>query len=235
MNKTRYISIAVVSVVLGLMLAMQFRSTIAGQNQNAGVPFDRAQELTVEIKQLEKEKDVLQLESDDLTYKLNQAKKGQAQAVQAINSELNKVRMMAGMLPVKGTGVEVVLDNRSNTDGRGPEENLFAVRDDDILKVFNELRSAGAEAISINGVRVVATSEVRLAGSLININLTRVLPPYRIEAIGDQNTLKSSLEISGGVVEYLKGMEIKVSVEKKKEISIPAYSGRHRFDYAKPA
>ena len=233
MNKTRYISIAVVSVVLGLMLAMQFRSTVAGQNQNAGVPFDRAQELTVEIRQLEKEKDALQLESDDLTYKLNLANKGQAQAVQAINSELNKVRMMAGMLPVKGTGVEVVLDNRS--DGRGPDENLFAVRDDDILKVLNELRGAGAEAMSINGVRVVATSEIRLAGSFINVNLTRVLPPYRIEAIGDQYTLKSSLEISGGVVEYLKGMEIKVSVEKKNEISIPAYSGRHRFDYAKPA
>ena len=235
MNKTRYISIAVVAVVLGLMLAIQFRSTVAGQNQNAGVPFDRAQELTVEIRQLEKEKDALQQEYNDLTYKLNQANKGQAQAVQAINSELNKVRMMAGMLPVKGLGVEVVLDNRSAVDGQVPDENLFAVRDDDILKVLNELRGAGAEALSVNGVRVVATSEIRLAGSFINVNLTRVLPPYRIEAIGDQDTLKSSLEISGGVVEYLKGMEINVSVEKKKEINIPAYSGKNRFDYAKPA
>ena len=233
MNKTRCISITVVSVVLGLMLAMQFRSTVSAQNQNAGVPFDRAQELTVEIRQLEKEKDALLQETDDLTYKLNQANKGQTQAVEAINSELKKVRMMAGMLPVKGPGVEVVLDNRSKANGQGPDENLFAVRDDDILKVLNELRGAGAEALSINGVRVVATSEIRLAGSYINVNLTKVLPPYRIEAIGDQNMLKSSLEISGGVVEYLKGMEIKVTVEKKKEINIPAYSGKIRFDYAK--
>ena len=234
MNKTRYISIAVVAVVLGLMLAMQFRSTAASQNQSAGVPFDRAQELTVEIRQLDKERYALQQEYDDLTYKLNQANKGQAQALQAINSELNKVRMIAGMLPVKGPGVEVVLDNRSNADGLGPEENLFAVRDDDILKVLNELRGAEAEAISINGVRVVATSEIRLAGSFINVNLTRVLPPYRIEAIGEPDTLRSSLEISGGVVEYLKGMEIKVSVERKKEINIPAYNGK-RLDFAKPA
>lgn len=235
MNKTRFISIAVVSVVLGLMLAVQFRSIEANQNQNTGVSVDRSQELTVGIKQLEKEKDALQQEYEDLTYKLKQANKGQTQAVEAINSELNKVRMIAGMLPVKGTGVEVVLDNRAKANGQGLEANLFAVRDDDILKVLNELRGAGAEAFSINGIRVVATTEIRLAGSFINVNLIRILPPYRIEAIGDPDMLKSGLEVSGGVVEYLKGMEIKVSVEKKKDIHIPAYSGKNRFDYAKPA
>jgi uncharacterized protein YlxW (UPF0749 family) len=232
-NKTRFLSIAVVSVVLGLMLAIQFRSTVASQNKNAGVPFDRAQELSVEMRQLEKERDALQQEAEDLTNKLNQANKGQAQALQAISSELNKVKMMAGMLPVKGTGVEIVLDN-GKAGAQSPAENLFAVRDDDILKVLNELRGAGAEAISINGVRVIATSEIRLAGTFINVNLTRVLPPYRIEAIGDKDILSSSLEISGGVVEYLRSMGIKVSLEKKEQINIPAYAGRNRFDYAKP-
>ncbi|WP_066634784.1 DUF881 domain-containing protein [Desulfolucanica intricata] len=231
MDKTRYLSIAVVSVVLGIMLVVQFRSTVA--NENTGVTFDRAQELTVEMRQLEKERHALQLEIEDLSQKLNQANKGQSQGINALKSELEKIKLLAGTLAVKGPGVELLIDNLPQPERPGVDPNIFAVRDEDLLKVINELRTAGAEAISINENRIVATSEIRLAGSFINVNLTRVLPPFKIKAIGNPEILKSSLEVSGGLVEHLQDMGISVVIEKKEELIVPAYSGKQHFDYAK--
>jgi uncharacterized protein YlxW (UPF0749 family) len=99
--------------------------------------------------------------------------------------------------------------------------------------VINDLRGAGAEAISINGQRILATSEVRQAGNHINVNLTRLSPPYKITAIGNPGTLKSSLEIKGGLVEYLAANGVQVEVQQSDSLQAPAYSGPLRFDYAK--
>lgn len=227
MKKSVYFSIATVSLVLGLMIAFQFRTTssIAG-----GVPVDRFQELTIEKKQVEMEKAHLEEEAADLAAKIEEARQGRTQAGDVLGSELSKIRMYAGLTPLVGPGVEVIMENPPES-----APSFYTIRDEDILKVINDLRGAGAEAIAVNEQRILSTSEVRLAGNHINVNLVRISPPYRITAIGNPGTLKSSLEIKGGLVEYLSANGITVNVRQVDKVNVPAYTGSLRFDYAKPA
>lgn len=226
MKKSIYISIVTVSLILGLMISFQFRtnSSIAG-----GIPTERYQELTIEKKQVETDITHLEEEIVDLTAKIEEARTGRTEAADVLGSELDKIKLYAGLTPVEGPGVEIVMDNSPASPGAGS----YNIRDDDILKVINDLRGAGAEAISINGQRILAISEVRQAGNHINVNLTRLSPPYKITAIGNPGTLKSSLEIKGGLVEYLAANGTQVQVQQSDNVQVPAYSGPLRFYYAK--
>jgi len=227
-GRATYLSIAMVSVIVGLLITFQFRTTSSIEQS---VPFDRVQELTLEKKQLERDLSHLQEEAADLNAKLEEAGKGYAEAAGALESELSKIKLYAGLTPVEGPGVEVVLESQS-----GPARTSFyTIKDEDLLKVVNDLRGAGAEAIAVNGQRILATSEIRLAGNYINVNLTRLTPPYTVTAIGNPGTLKSSLEIKGGVAEYLNDLGVAVKVQPKDSILIPAYTGTLHFEHAKPA
>ena len=231
MNKSTYLSITLVAVVLGMMLAFQFRTT---SSIDGAVPYDRIQELAMEKKQVERDLSHLQEEAADLAMKLEEAGKGRIEATGALESELSKVRLYGGLTPVEGQGVEVILENSPEAQRPGGA-GLYSVKDDDLLKVINDLRGAGAEAIAINGQRILSTSEVRLAGNHINVNLTRLSPPYQVTAIGNAATLQSSLEIKGGLVEYLNDLGIVVRVQQKEKILVPAYTGGIRFEFARPA
>lgn len=226
-----YISITVVALVLGLMLAFQFRTN---RSIEQGIPIGRAQEMNNELRQLEKDREKMQNEIADLNNKLSQVNNGQTQALQAIQDELKKARLNAGVVAMKGPGIEVTLDNPPQSKKNGEGAGLFIVRDEDLLRVVNELRGAGAEAISINGQRVIATSEIRLAGSFININLNRIVPPYRIMAIGKSDNLRSALEISGGLAEYLRDLGIQIKIQAHDSLIVPAFTGKLDFHYAKP-
>lgn len=228
MNKTMYLSIGIITMILGTMLAIQFRSN---RYIEQSVPADRAQELQVEYSKLDKDTRKLDREIEDLSYKLEQAKKGQLQAGVAMQDELKKARIGAGLVTVSGPGIEVVLDNPPNQTRR---TGIFIIRDDDLLRVVNDLRGAGAEAISINGQRMISSSEIRLAGTFININLERTEPPFHILAIGNPDKLKSSLEISGGLVDYFKELGIVIKIQPQNNLTVPAFSRSLQYSYVKP-
>ena len=104
---------------------------------------------------------------------------------------------------------------------------------DDILRILNELRSAGAEALSVNDQRVLATSEIRCAGNTVSINNTRTAAPFVIKAIGDPEQLESGIKMRGGIFDDLSPW---ISIELKKvtdDIVIPAYAGKIEFKHAK--
>lgn len=230
MKWATYLSLGLVALMLGLLITFQFRVT---RYIEQGIPAGRAQELAVELRQLEKDKAKLQAEANDLNAKLQQVTKGQSEAVQAMQDELAKARLLAGLITVTGPGVEVTLDNPSQQRGGGGPASLFVIRDEDLLRVVNELRGAGAEAISINGQRIMATSEIRLAAPFINVNLTRIVPPYHILAIGKPENLKSALEIPGGLAEYLRELGVQVTIQSYDRITVPGYSRVMEFRYAK--
>ncbi|GAB6158884.1 DUF881 domain-containing protein [Desulfotomaculum varum] len=230
MNKTLYVSIVLVSIVLGMMVAFQFRTT---GRIDAGVPIDRVQLLTTELKQIEKEYNTLLMEANDLENKLAQAAKGRPEASQAVHNELQKVRQLAGMTKITGPGVEVTLEPVKKEDQQGGA-NLFTVRDEDLLRVVNELRAAGAEGLSINDERIISTSEIRLAGSFIDVNLTRISPPYHVRAIGSPDQLESALLIKGGLVDTMRDWGVAVTVTKKQLLTLPAYNHPINIEYARP-
>ncbi len=217
---TLYMSILLVAVMLGLILAVQFRAANRPANT---IATDRAKELIAELKKVNQEKENLRKEINDLTLKLEQVNRGKSEAIKALQNELEKVRMLAGLVTVSGPGVEVVLDNPKNGEGI-MTSGMFIVRDEDLLKVVNELWGSGAEAIAINGQRIIATTEIRMAGPFININTTRVVPPYQVLAVGNPDALANNLELPGGLVEYLRDLGIEVTVQKHEDLTIPAYA-----------
>ncbi len=222
MKKTCFF-IFLVALIVGLMVTFQIR-TINRAAQ--GVPAGRDQELTIEYRRLETEKANLRKEIKDLESKLAQANKGQEEALSALEGELDNAKVAAGLVKITGPGIEITLDNPRPSSGAETPIS-FTLRDEDLLRVVNELRIAGAEALSINGQRIVATTEIRYAAPFINVNLTRVVPPYYILAVGDPERLRAAMDISGGVVEYLRELGAAVDIQASEDLTIPAYNGSH--------
>lgn len=215
-------AIALVCVILGLMIAVQFRTTNGIRNT---VSMQRAEDLVQRLAQTEQEKADLQKE-----LKKYRAEGGAA----GVASELQTAKMVGGLLAVHGPGVAVIIDDSKKTPKSGESANLYLIHDEDILKVVNELRAAAAEAIAINDQRLIATSEIRCAGPTLSVNNTRTGAPFQVKAIGDPKTLESALMMKGGVVETLGFWGIDIKVTRENDLTIPAYSGAVHFEYAKP-
>ena len=99
----------------------------------------------------------------------------------------------AGVTEVFGPGLEIVLDDSTKNQKVGENPNLYIVHYEDLLRILNELRAAGAEAISVNEQRIGAMSELRCAGPTVSINNVRSAPPYIIKAVGDPKTMAKAL------------------------------------------
>ena len=93
----------------------------------------------------------------------------------------------------------------------------------DLLSILNELNVAGAEAISINGERLVSQSAIRCSGSVVTVNDTKVAAPFVITAIGDPDLLEAALVFPGGVVDTLKPWGIEITIVKSNNLEVPAY------------
>lgn len=100
--------------------------------------------------------------------------------------ELTRLERLAGGAPVVGPGIVVTVDD---ADDATSAEGL--VLDGDLSRLVNGLRQAGAEAVSINGRRLSALTPIRSAGAAITVDYVSLSPPYRIEAIGNPDTLQA--------------------------------------------
>lgn len=141
-----------------------------------------------------------------------------------VDSELQQTNMILGKTNVKGPGVIITIED-------GDREIVAS----DLVDLVNELKYAGAEAISINGSRIINTSEiVEINNSYIIVNgAKRITAPYEIKAIGNQAYLTSvlSLKDSGFIDRYRNYGNI-VNLEQKREVQIPKYDGEMKFNYA---
>lgn len=146
----------------------------------------------------------------------------------------NELKVMAGLTALEGTGITVELDDSTKTAKSGENPNLYVIHDDDVLRVINELRAAGAEAIAINGQRLIDTSEIRCAGPTLSVNNVRSAAPFVISAIGDKTALENSIKMRGGVEQTLKVWGIRVEVKTYDDIYIPPFKGTRKLTYAKP-
>lgn len=216
-------AIAFVCVVLGFMLAVQFKTT---QDIRSTIPFQRVEDLSQRLSQTEKERDSLQDEVKKLKESTNKQ--------ETLSKDIENIKMGAGVLAMQGPGISIVIDDSKKQSKTGENLNLYLIHDDDILKVINELRAAGAEGISINEQRLIATSEIRCAGPTLSVNNTRHSPPYEIKAIGDSQTLENALKMRGGVVETLQFWGIQITIKTENNVILPAYKSQFRFEHSKP-
>lgn len=221
-NKHAKIMVMIVAAILGFMLATQIKTTERQKTINV----QRAEELTERLRIVEQQR-------DDLAKEIERLQANNSD--DALETEVERLKEFAGEVPLEGKGIQLILDDSKVTAQVGENPNLYIIHDDDLLRVINELRAAGAEAISINGERLVSTSEIRCAGPTLSVNNNRSAPPYVILAIGNPSNLASALKLRGGVLDTFKFWGIQAELTMPEVVKIPAFKGRRTFEYAQTA
>lgn len=190
-------------------------------------------------KELEKNEALLQqiveLQGDISKYRDQVSQSGGATDI--LKTELNRAEMVAGLTDVEGSGITVTLKDGTQNQATGTivyDDNYGIVHDSYVLMFLNELRAAGAEALSINDERILATSEIRCAGPTISINNTKKAAPFEIKAIGDPDTLENALKMPGGAVDQMKFYGIDITIKRSNKLVVKKYTGSSTYKYAKP-
>lgn len=210
MRRTRnQLTIAAVSFVLGLLVVTQLRAQASG----AGLGGMSSQDLTVFVANLnsgidQRRQEIAALERDLATLSANQDRG--VVSLGQIRDELLSIRAYAGVEAVVGPGVTVSVSGP--IDGPTVED------------LINELRGAGAEAIAIDGIRVVAGSAVTGGPGEVEIEGARLGDPLEVSAIGGAETLTGSLTRSGGIVAQVAATtpEVIMTVTPVERLELPA-------------
>ena len=145
--------------------------------------------------------------------------------------------MLLCQTDVTGEGIIITLKDGTTNNSDILSSSLMAtdviVHNSDLLQVVNDLKNAGAEAISINGERIVQTSSITCEGIIIKINNKKLGSPYVIKAIGSAATLETSLNIPGGYLERMKDDGVIVDVKKSEGLTVKKYEGIITTKYLK--
>lgn len=142
--------------------------------------------------------------------------------------ELKENNTYLGLTDVVGPGVEITLNDRQITQAEAKESildlNAFLIHYSDILAIVNELKNAGAEAISVNDQRIVPNSSITCEGTVIKVNDVKIGAPFTIKAIGSPDLLYG-LNRTGGYIWRINETGAIAEIRKSNEISISKYTG----------
>lgn len=224
--------------ILGILIVLQFKA-----QEKEGFPLATYHPLELihmlkdsERKTVALNEQVQELKSRLSEYENLKTQRGNVSPV--LVRELQRTRLEAGLVPVNGPGVEILLDDSKKRPRPGEDDYFYIVHDVDLNQLVNELWALGAEAVSVNGQRLVASSSIRCVGPTVLVNTVRVSPPYRVRAVGEPDTLAAGLKMRGGFLDALalsRARGVAVEIRKVKDLEIPAYSGMVTFRFAKPA
>ncbi|CAM3306155.1 DUF881 domain-containing protein [Occultella aeris] len=226
----RSIGVALVGVLAGLMFATSasvFAEDTERQPQNLPELVEaeeaRLQETNAEVSQLRAEVDALLGEQS-------------AEVPEAAASDA--LALAAGRLAVTGPGVEVSLWDsplvQDVPEGFSPDD--LVVHQQDLEAVINALWAGGAEAMTVQGHRVTATTLIRCVGNVLLLDGDTYSPPYRIAAIGDADALEDALDDSSAVRiyrQYVDAVGLGFSVTTEDEIEAPGDDGNLSTRYAR--
>lgn len=221
------VSMGIVSTGIGLMLSLQINSIIHSPGHISLKQWSKQEAL---IQDLQKQNDNLMNEAIMLRNKL--ALESSDERSQELNEKLANVNIAAGLTSVSGPGIVINLDDNPDPLRIGDNPDDYLIHDHNLLFLINDLRGAGAEAISINEQRILASSEIRCAGPTILVNTTRVGAPFEIKAIGNPEGLERFIRTSGQQLRELEARGIKINIKKSGKVVIPALSGVLTYNYA---
>ena len=141
------------------------------------------------------------------------------------------LELAAGLVPVRGPGVTVSLDDAPRRPGRPPlsdDPDDLVVHQQDVQAVVNALWSGGAEAMTLMGQRVVSTSAVRCVGNTVVLHGRVYSPPFVVTAVGEPESLHRALEQDPGVQYFRTFVDrfgLGYAVDDETSVELPAYEG----------
>lgn len=212
------LSLTAICIGLGLLLMVQLRTQSAVQRTVHSESWEFAvADLIDSNTRLREQTEALQMQLDEL-----QDIEGGGAVLQSLVNQVNNLRIANGLIEVSGQGVEVVV--------AGPVSVL------DLHDLINELRSAGAEALALNGQRMVVWSAISADGEHVTVDGQPIQPPYRLQAIGDAHTMEVALVRPGGLVNLLEqaNSSTSITVSRREKLTLPVYTEPLQFVYARP-
>ncbi|MEI8216713.1 MAG: DUF881 domain-containing protein [Eubacteriales bacterium] len=209
------IIIFVICVAVGFLIAISAKLT-NGQHLFVSPNVINDLKTTIESENQES-KSVLELiaKDKDELKKLQGKSTSDSSFKAQLSKEVENYKTISGAYDLRGEGVTVTIDDGTRPLLEGEDPNNVLVHDADLLSILNELKTAGAEAISVNGQRLVNTSEIACSGYSVRINNQFFARPFIISAIGDSKRMAAVMvapESYGNLLkEYGLTFEVKIS------------------------
>jgi uncharacterized protein YlxW (UPF0749 family) len=230
------VSIAVALVVVGFVAAAQWNSSAPRQQFTTSAQ----QVLARQVVDLQREEASLteRLGSQEAKVREFQAQSAGSQTtLDSLNRQLQVARLAAGLTRVQGPGVIVEIADSKRIVPQGENPANFIVLVDDLRDLVTALWASGAEAISINGERLVATSSIYGVGSSVLVNTAFLSPPFRIEAIGPGGILdrfKNDPAFIGRVKQRIDAFGLEFATAGAAALDLQPFVGSTRLRWATP-
>lgn len=222
------VTIGIICILFTSVMFVQFKSVQV--IEASGVGQKRETELRIEYSALKDKSSEMkqQLEEIQNTTKeyTNQSSDVQA-TMDLLKSDVDKARCDLGYTDVKGSGIILTIADGKNV--ANDKEQIVTYND--LIMAINELKYAGAEAISLNDERVVNNSFVANISEYMVMNDNRISGPYTIKVIGDSKNLESVINIKGGIKDYLESYNKQISYTVENEVYINKYNGNVEINF----
>jgi uncharacterized protein YlxW (UPF0749 family) len=226
------------ALVVGLAL-LGFLAVVAVRSQPADpdARLPRRFRLVGLIHRQQRQASALRLEADRLRERLAAIRRDAATrhgGSAAAEQRLAEIGESNGLMAVAGPGLKVTLDDSALADSPTGNLNDLVIHSQDVQAVVNGLWRAGAEAIAINGQRLVSTSAILCVGNTLLLNGTVHSPPYVITALGAKEEQFESDELVRRLHDDADAFGLRFSVSKEGEARVPAFTGAASPQYASP-
>lgn len=234
-SDTWIVKITLMSFVLGMLLAVSLKTQWRVRAES-GVPTTRSTVLASAYRDAKDENKALRDRIEELQKTVTKYQKeigDSTNAAGALYQELKDAKLLAGLSYAKGPGVTITLQDSKKKPSANDalDASEYLIHDMDVRTIVNELRIAGAEAISVNDQRLIASSAIRCNGPVILVNNTEEGSPFVIKAIGNSKTLYSALAMPGGVLDGFPDTSM-VEIRQVDQITMSPYTGAKPLKYA---
>lgn len=228
MQKKNQILLLIIGLLVGLLLVSQY------QAKPFLIPSDKffeQKDQTEILESLDKEQSFLKKQIEDLRLELAKLQSTSLpQEDLAVNEEL---KQKVGLTPVVKPGIRILFDDSADVIRENLDVNNEAlVHAADLRDIINLLRVSQAEAVAINGQRILINSTIACVGNSILVNNTNLLPPFQIDVVGDQDFLMTQLKSNLlGIQQRVVDNNLIFKIEKKESLVIPVYNGDLTLEY----
>ena len=218
------ITIGISAFILVAIAFMQFK--VVRQTDITSIETLTESELRSELIAWREKYDALLVKQQDTITKIQEYKeeyKSDEETRVLLEKELNTLQMLLGETDLQGEGIIITISEENIEDDR--------IYYEDLLNIVNNLKAAGAEAISINNNRIINRTDIVEVNQYIKVNSKNIIAPYAIKAIGNQTYLESALLGVGGYVDELEKWGFDVEIERSENVQIEAYTKQLTLKY----
>ena len=176
----------------------------------------------------------LRFTADDLRRQVADFQKAREEEPTGPSAALAAIRQRMGLVAAEGPGLVVTLDDSSDRESPSGNLNDLVIHSQDVQAVANGLWAAGAEALAVNGQRVVPTSAILCVGNTLLINGTVHSPPFRFTALGtDLEAAFTADPLVERLAEDADRFKLGFKVEARDRVTVPAYTGAAKVRFAR--